>query len=119
MRSRLTAPGRDAFERWLWTPVTHGRQMRIEFLAKLYFAQRQGAASTARLIDQQTAACQAWLQDLRMANTLVAEAEPQLEAEQVFFGYAVQQFHLNQIESFIAWLATCRVAILLAAACEE
>src|SRR5215207_5283006 len=34
----LTETGRNAYENWLTTPVTHGRQMRIEFLAKLYFA---------------------------------------------------------------------------------
>ena len=111
---RLTARGRDAFERWLQTPVTHGRQMRIEFLAKLYFAPRQGAAGTAHLSDQQMAACQSWLQELRGANALLAGAQAALEAEEDFFGYAVQQFRLNQIESFITWLTTCRHAVSIA-----
>jgi len=116
---RLTAIGRDAFERWLQTPVTHGRQMRIEFLAKLYFAQRQGTAGTARLIDQQTTACQAWLRELRRADALLAEVRPELQGGNDFFGYAVQQFRLNQIESFITWLTTCREAIFVEGTPEE
>lgn len=116
---RLTATGAAAFERWLRTPVAHGRQMRIEFLAKLYFAQQQGAASTIRLIDQQAAACHRWLQELRSADALLAEAQEALQAGEDFFGYAVQQFRVNQIESFIAWLSTCREALVAAGTREE
>ena len=120
---RLTATGAAAFERWLRTPVAHGRQMRIEFLAKLYFAQQQGAANTIRLIDQQTTACHSWLQDLRSADSLLAEMQLNVQldvkAGDDFFGYAVQQFRLNQIESFITWLTTCREALLAAGTCKE
>lgn len=108
---QLTAAGRAAFENWLTTPVTHGRQMRIEFLAKLYFARRQGAAATLRLLEQQLAACQAWLQELQGAPALAVETD--------FFGYAVHEFRLDQAESFITWLATCRQALLLAGTREE
>jgi PadR family transcriptional regulator, regulatory protein AphA len=116
---RLTAAGAEAFERWLRTPVAHGRQMRIEFLAKLYFAQRQGGASTVRLIDQQTAACHSWLQDLRSADALLAEVPLKAQPGEDFFDYAVQQFRLNQIESFMTWLTACRGALLAARTCEE
>ena len=116
---RLTATGVAAFEHWLRTPVAHGRQMRIEFLAKLYFAQRQGVASTVRLIDLQTTACHIWLQDLRRTDALLAEVQPKLLAGTDFFGYAVQQFRLNQVESFISWLMTCREALLAAGMREE
>ncbi len=116
---RLTEAGRTAFERWLQTPVSHGRQMRIEFLAKLYFAERQGAAGTARLIDQQAAACQVWLQELRRANVQPAKKHPQAPVPEGYFGYAVQQFRLNQVESFITWLTACREAVVVADTVEE
>lgn len=100
---QLTEAGHRAFEHWLATPVAHGRQMRIEFLAKLYFAHRQAAAHAARLIEQQSAACQTWMAEWQDISG--AELAPD------FFVYAVQQFRLNQIESFLAWLATCQEAL--------
>jgi DNA-binding PadR family transcriptional regulator len=106
-----TGAGRDVFENWLATPVAHGRQMRIEFLAKLYFARHQSTAATIHLLEQQMAACHAWLLELRGA--------PELEPETDFFGYAVHQFRLNQAESFITWLATCRHTLLIDGTCEE
>lgn len=105
---QLTAAGLAAFETWLATAVTHGRQMRIEFLAKLYFARRQSAAATFQLLEQQMAACQAWLLELHGAPALVVETD--------FFGYAVHEFRLDQAESFITWLATCRQALQMAGA---
>src|SRR5262249_48869253 len=34
----LTPSGLKAFDAWLLAPVAHGRDFRLEFLAKLYFA---------------------------------------------------------------------------------
>jgi len=100
----LTATGQAAFQTWLTTPVTHGRQMRIEFLAKLYFAHRQDSATVLQLVARQTTACQQWLVDLQGQAGSAAETD--------FFAYAVQQFRLNQVESFLAWLSTCQQALL-------
>ena len=102
----LTAKGETAFQHWLTTPVANGRQMRIEFLAKLYFAQRQGPTTVHQLLDQQSIACQQWL------GTFPVQSAPPPDD---YFSYAVQQFRRNQIESFLAWLATCRQALVLAA----
>ena len=96
----LTSQGRAAFLDWLHTPVNRGRQMRIEFLAKLYFASRQGTTAADSLLAQQSAACEQWLADLRSQ----ADAAPRQE----LFPYAVQQFRINQVEAFLAWLAACR-----------
>ena len=88
----LTATGRSAFQAWLAAPVMHGRQMRIEFLAKLYFAERQQTASALQLLEQQAAVCQQWIMELH--------GTPELTAESDFFAYAVQQFRLAQFKSF-------------------
>ncbi len=103
----LTAAGRSSFEQWLTHPVTHGRQMRLEFLAKLYFAYRQSPAVTLHLLEQQTVACQQWLADVAQ----------QIQRDPTVYGfdYAVQQFRISQIEAFLIWLATCRQAVLTTA----
>ena len=95
----LTDKGRAAFLRWLHSPVGRGRQMRIEFLAKLYFACRQGPAAADALLAQQTAACEQWLAQLRRQPPA---------AQQEMFAYAVQQFRVDQVESCLTWLAGCR-----------
>lgn len=99
----LTAVGHAAFEQWLITPVTHGRQMRLEFLAKLYFAYRQGATVVQPLLEQQIRACRRWLAEVQTEATTPQTADP--------FAYAVQQFRVTQIESFLTWLLTCQQAV--------
>jgi len=99
----LTETGHAAFQAWLTTPVTHGRQMRIEFLAKLYFAHCQAPATVLQLLERQTTACQQWLDELQ--DQSAAKLDPD------FFAYAVQQFRRNQVESFLAWLTTCQQAL--------
>jgi len=99
----LTPSGEAAFHEWLTTPVRNGRQMRLEFLAKLYFAQRQGPAFVDQLLSRQIEACRAWLISFQRQD-----------ADQVddYFGYAVQQFRLNQVDSFLTWLTTCQQALI-------
>ena len=103
----LTASGRAAFAQWLLCPVTHGRQMRLEFLAKLYFTYRQAPTVTLHLLDQQVATCMLWLADLQQQ----AASGPTAQS----FDYAVQQFRISQIEAFLAWLETCRQPLLTGA----
>jgi DNA-binding PadR family transcriptional regulator len=102
----LHEAGRVAFCDWLATPVAHGRQMRIEFLAKLYFAHRQEPLLVLHLIEHQIDACQRWLGTFQPPSKAMSEPD--------FFGYAVQQFRYNQVESFLAWLAACRQELLVA-----
>lgn len=103
----LTERGRTVYERWLSTPVPHGRQMRLEFLTKLYFAHRQHPDHLHTLIAEQTIACQQWLAELQAQATETATDT----AAPAFFPFAVQQFRLQQIESFLTWLATCQQAL--------
>ncbi|MCE7982665.1 MAG: PadR family transcriptional regulator [Caldilinea sp. CFX5] len=99
----LTAAGRSAFEQWLTTPVTHGRQMRLEFLAKLYFAYRQGPAVVAPLLDQQVLTCRQWLAELQEQSDTVSATDP--------FAQAVHHFRVTQVESFLTWLLLCQEAL--------
>jgi DNA-binding PadR family transcriptional regulator len=100
----LTEGGRAAFLRWLHSPVAHGRQMRVEFLAKLYFAYRQTPGVALQLVEQQLATCERWRVEFRTQMETASQPQP--------FTYAVHQFRLSQIDSFLAWLTTCRQALL-------
>lgn len=105
---QLTAAGQSVFLAWVSSPVAHARQIRMEFLAKLYFAQREGTEVAQQLIAQQQAMCRTWL------------AEKQIEAQNMdmqagFPGY-VAQFRLSQLESILAWLATCEQMAVLGSA---
>ena len=100
----LTAAGRQAFENWLIAPVAHGRDFRLEFLAKLYFASQDQPSTAGILIVQQQAACRAWLNDLRVQAARLEGARP--------YDWLVLQFRIGQIESTLAWLDLCAVTAL-------
>lgn len=57
----LTAAGAQAFDRWLIEPVTLPREMRLDFMLKLYFALEMGRETAARLIQRQQDVCDEWL----------------------------------------------------------
>lgn len=105
----LSESGRAAFLYWLNSPVSHGRQMRLEFLAKLYFAHRQSPEVALALLDRQLDTCHSWLAAMREHRPV--QQEPSSDA---YFAFTVEQFRLSQIESFVAWLTTCRQALLTA-----
>jgi len=96
----VTPAGRDAFLRWLESPVTSFRLIRIEFLGKLFLAQTLGPERVKRVIDVQTEACEALLADLRESR---AEAG---------FEDLVFRFRSGQIEAVIDWLTYCRQTVL-------
>jgi DNA-binding PadR family transcriptional regulator len=96
---RLTPSGEDTFAGWIATPVRHGRDFRLEFLAKLYFATQVGASATRELLDQQRATCQGWIRDLEAQG---AASDPERPFERLIY-----QFRVTQIEAIIHWLDTC------------
>jgi DNA-binding PadR family transcriptional regulator len=50
---RITAAGRDELWRWLAEPVARTREIRLEFLVKLYFARRLDPELATRLVAEQ------------------------------------------------------------------
>jgi DNA-binding PadR family transcriptional regulator len=95
----LTGAGREAFETWVQGPVPQGRQLRLGFLAKFYFARREGPAVAARLIEQQRVACQSWLQQQAEGVEALRQSQP--------YDWLVHQFRIGQIEAMLAWLDMC------------
>jgi PadR family transcriptional regulator AphA len=100
----LTDAGRAAFEQWVRTPVQHGRDLRLEFLAKLFWAQRLGDDRAGALIDAQRIAGAQWLADLRRTATSVDENRR--------YEWLVIQFRLSQTTAMLHWLDTCEEVLL-------
>lgn len=100
---RLTDEGRAAFVRWASEPVAHGRDFRLEFLAKLFFAGEDGPAATRALIERQRWACRAWLRDLREREADVGADRP--------YDRLVLQFRAGQIAAILDWLDACEAAL--------
>jgi len=96
----VTPPGREAFWRWLLTPVSGIRLIRIEFLGKLFLARNLGTEMVERVIDVQEEACQ----------TLLTELQEEMPTEG--FEDLVFRFRRGQIEAAIEWLGYCRHAQL-------
>ncbi|HOU41450.1 MAG TPA: PadR family transcriptional regulator [Promineifilum sp.] len=57
---RPTEAGASAFGRWRTEPVAQPREMRLEFMLKLYFAVRAGPEAARQLVSAQEAVCAGW-----------------------------------------------------------
>lgn len=100
---RLTAQGKAAFEAWLGAPVAHGRDFRLEFLAKLFFAAEASPEAAATLIDRQRDVCREWLNELRRREEAIDRERP--------YERLVVQFRRSQIEAILGWLETCATTL--------
>jgi len=99
----LTPEGEVALDAWLHAPVEHGRDFRLEFLAKLYFAQKEGEATLRDLFETQRGLCQQWL----------AQQQEALDAlEPGAFEWLVYRFRLGQVQAIVEWLDVSEAALL-------
>ncbi|HEU5090055.1 MAG TPA: PadR family transcriptional regulator, partial [Roseiflexaceae bacterium] len=88
-------------------PVTHGRDFRQEFIAKLFFAEREGADRVLQLIADQRRECLGWLDDVRKQAGRLSEDRT--------FDWLVFQFRISNLEAILDWLDTCRARLHVAA----
>jgi PadR family transcriptional regulator AphA len=100
---QITPLGKQAFLTWLTSSVTHGRDMRQEFLAKLYFAQKSGTDVCLKLIKEQTIACAQWLADLQILYSKTTNEQ--------FYERMIFQYRISQIRAMLEWLDYCRAEI--------
>lgn len=98
---RLTRAGKSAYLNWVQSPVAHGRDIRVDFLVKLYLAEREEPPLTTPLVERQRAALQDWLAAQR------AEAE---QAPAGSYAWRVGQFRIGQTEAMLAWLGASAVS---------
>lgn len=71
----LTPLGRAAFMEWVRTPVGRSREIRLDFLVKLYFARLLGDDDVLALIDRQLEVCLALLDRLQRGWSLNEDAD--------------------------------------------
>jgi PadR family transcriptional regulator, regulatory protein AphA len=93
---------------WVRSPVSVPRQIRQEFLTKLYFARREGAQAYAALVQAQRAATHGWLADLEARTPPAPGIDPQR--------WLVHQYRMLHIQAILDWLTLCdRVQVEAAA----
>lgn len=95
----LTESGEKVFLNWVQSPVPHGRQIRLDFLVKVYFAQQEGPETVARLLQRQRLTCESW-------SARLQESAGSLENEQAYTAL-VYEFRRQQIRAILDWLAAC------------
>ncbi|MBN2044934.1 MAG: PadR family transcriptional regulator [Anaerolineales bacterium] len=93
----LTPAGEKAYLAWVQQPVGHGRDMRLIFPARLYFALQLGEETALRLIDAQRRECAAWLEGVKS----------QAQTEEDFFARQIDHYRTGQIEAMLVWLDSC------------
>jgi DNA-binding PadR family transcriptional regulator len=92
---RLTPRGMDELQQWLREPVEHTRDLRLEFLLKLYLARQLDADAAARLIAGQVEVCRGF----------IAKLQEQLAGEADEFHQLVLEMRLAQNQALLTWLA--------------
>ncbi len=101
---QLTAAGRTLFDTWLSAPVEHGRDVRVEFLAKLFWAQQAGVVATKNLLAAQR----------RVTSKLLANIDNELTGQDDAQRYTmlVNEFRRGQLEAMLRWLDTCEATLI-------
>jgi DNA-binding PadR family transcriptional regulator len=100
---QLTPAGRTLLHQWLTVPVERPRDVRIFFLIKLYFAQRQLPQQLPMLIEEEIAACArflASLETLRHGSVSIRD--------QASFGQVVLNSRIYQTRALLDWLHELR-----------
>jgi PadR family transcriptional regulator, regulatory protein AphA len=93
---QITGKGRDNFHYWLTSPVQHGREMRQEFLAKLYFAQSTSSVSYRDLKKAQLKICHEWISAIESELT-------QLSGQQNY-AKIILNYRISQTQAMLEWL---------------
>ena len=90
-----TEEAEPLFLDWVHRPVARIREVRSDFLLKLYFAQRLGPTAVKTLVKDQVAACQNYLE---RQHASVRSLEP------MSFEAIVSESKLTAAESVLTWL---------------
>jgi DNA-binding PadR family transcriptional regulator len=99
---RLTDQGRTELRRWLGEPVARTREIRLEFLVKLFFARRLDPQHADHLIAEQRDICQR-LYDSLTAQLATAERDGRADGD-ARFAAAVLRLRSLQTRAAIEWL---------------
>ena len=93
----ITPAGQEAFLNWLHQPTQHGRHIRLEFLARLYFFRRLSLPGLEQLVADQKALFQSRMESLSRA---IAETEDE-------YWRLVLEFRQSEMQAIIGWMDRC------------
>jgi PadR family transcriptional regulator, regulatory protein AphA len=99
----LSAAGRAELRRWLAEPVARTREIRLDFLVKLYLALQLDPALAVRLVNEQRQQCARLVESLsnRLRRSQVEEKQ---DVDTAKFGDMVLDMRLAQTRAALAWL---------------
>jgi DNA-binding PadR family transcriptional regulator len=97
----LTAAGEAAVQRWIDEPVSHPRDMRIDFPLKLYIARGFGTERVAELIDRQRAVFRAYIARLE------SEVKPAATNDDAAFLTLMRIGRIGRAQAALDWLRHC------------
>jgi DNA-binding PadR family transcriptional regulator len=101
----LTDAGREAVERWIDEPVSHPRDMRIDFPLKFYLARSVDPARAAALVDRQRDVFQ------RYIARLEAEDRPADSEDDAAFIDLMRLGRIGRAQAALDWLVSCHPLI--------
>ncbi len=90
----ITAGGKEQLADWLASPVKRGRDMRQEFLVKLFIGKEYLPQKVHNLIKNQKSMCQKWIKDQTKL----------LENEKDQFQILLIKYRSMQIQTMLDWL---------------
>ena len=93
---QITELGRRNFGTWLTSPVQHGREMRQEFLGKLFFLLDDNISLKHNLIQEQISICSEWIAKLKEENLKQATQFP--------YAHIIKKYRIYQIQAMLDWL---------------
>ena len=93
----LTPTGRAELDRWLREPVAHTREIRLEFLVKLFFVRQLEPTLAEPLVDGQRAVLERLADSLRGQRSSLGGDDPA-------YRRLVLELRLAQTEAAVAWL---------------
>jgi DNA-binding PadR family transcriptional regulator len=95
----LTRKGKDVFNDWMLSPINHGRDLRIQFLLKIFFMKSGNYKNWKNIFTNQRKECEQWKGRYKSNLMENDSARP--------FNWYVIQYRSAQIEGFIQWLDWC------------
>jgi DNA-binding PadR family transcriptional regulator len=99
---QLTPAGEAELRRWLREPVARTREIRLEFLVKLYFARRLDPDQAAWLVDEQRDICRRLYDSL--TTQLAQAAAPDAPDGETAFAADVLRLRAMQTRAALDWL---------------
>jgi PadR family transcriptional regulator, regulatory protein AphA len=95
---RITPAGRKAFLAWLNLPTRRVRDIRLEFLARLYFFRRLALPGLGDVITGQKA----------LLRSRLASIDREIAGTEDEYWRLVLEFRRGEVAAIVAWLDECR-----------